>query len=249
MARSRARGWFVATGSTVARVALVVSVVLALASTSAFAVDVRGSLTVPSDYPSSMPAETDAQRARSRYWEEWNGFLDPRPARLDVQREIAVVLTGEGAPSTGEQPPLRIHNGSLWPSTLVGRAGQAMQIVNGDGCAYELFAEGNTEFAAIQTAPGNARPVTVSAAGNWPVRDRNYQHVQGHLHVLADLVARAFVEANGSYTFRGVAAGHYTLRVLHGAREVHSAEIDVPEGHEFSVPAIPITAAAAAAAQ
>lgn len=212
------------------------------------AVDVRGTLTVPSDLASQVPVETDAQRARARYWEEWNGVLDPRAPRLDAQRELAVVLTGSGAPSEGEQPPYRLHNGSLSPSTIVARAGTAIQIRNEDGVAYELFAEGLSDFGPIQTAPGNGRPVTIPEPGNWPVRDRVHAHVQGHLHALPDLVARAFVEANGAYTFRGVAAGTYQLHVFHGPREIHSQEVVVPEGGQLTVPAIQLTAAPAAAA-
>lgn len=203
--------------------------------------DVRGTLTVPSDL-AQAPVETEAERDRARYWEEWNGAIEARPARLDVQREIAVVLTG-GAASQGEQPPYRLHNGSLSPATIVARVGTAIQIRNEDGVAYELFAEGLSELGPIQTAPGNGRPVTITEAGSWPVRDRVHAHVRGHLHALPDLVARAFVEPSGAYTFRGVAAGTYQLRVFLGARELHSQEVVVPESGQLTVPAIPLTAA------
>lgn len=210
------------------------------------AVDVRGTLTIPSDYAAQVAPEAEPQRAR--YWEEWNGVLDARAPRVDVAREIAVVLTGEGAASDGEQPPFRLHNGSLAPSTLVARAGTAIQIRNDDGVPYELFAEGNAELGPIQTAPGNARPVTIAEAGNWPIRDRVHPHVRGHLHALPDLVARAFVEPGGAYTFRGVAPGTYQLHVFHGAREVSTQEVVVPEGGQLTVPAIQLSVAAAAAA-
>lgn len=216
-----------------------------LAPAVVLAVDVRGTLTVPSDYAASAaPAETDAQRSRARYWEEWNGVLDPRPARLDPSRELAVVLTGQGAPSEGEQPPYRLHNGSLAPATIVARAGTAIQIRNDDGVAYELFAEGNEEIGPISTAPGNVRPITVPPEGSWPLRDRIHPHVRGHLHAVADLVARAFVEPSGAYTFRGVAPGTYTLRVFHGAGEVASQQVVVPEGGQLTVPAISLHAVA-----
>lgn len=218
------------------------------APAAAWALDVRGTLQVPSDLVPLAPAPTDAERARARYWEEWNGVLDPRPARVDAARELAVVLTGSGAASEGEQPPFRIHNGSLWPATIVARAGTAISIRNEDGIAYELFAEGNAELGPIQTAPGNARPVTLTAPGNWPLRDRVHPHVRGHLHALADLVARAFVERDASYTFRGVAPGTYRLRVLHGARELASQDVNVPEGGTLNVPPISLAARAASPA-
>jgi hypothetical protein len=227
-----------------------VPIVLAILAvpTAVLAVDVRGSLTVASDLPSLIPAPTDAQRLRARYWEEWNGVVALRQPRLDVARELAVVLTGTGPAADGEQPPYRLHNGSLSPATMIVRAGTALQIRNEDGLAYELFADGNDEFGPISTAPGNVRPITIASPGNWPVRDRSQPHVQGHLHALPDLVARAFLESNGNYSFRGVAPGSYRLRVFHGARELASQEVNVVEGSALQVPAIALSAATEAAA-
>ncbi len=215
--------------------ALAVGSALTLVAATALG-DVRGSLTVPTDFPSVVapPAESDA--ARLRYWDEWNGFLEPRPHRVDVAREIAVVLTGSGAASMGEQPTLRLHNGSLFPSTLVIRVGVANDLRNDDACSYEIFAEGNEELGPVQTAPGNARPINVSAAGHWPLRDRNYGHVQGHLHALPDLVARAFVEPAGGYVFRGVEPGAYNLHVYQGEREIAPAQaVSVGDNRELTV--------------
>jgi hypothetical protein len=64
----------------------------------------------------------------------------------------------------------------------------------------------------------------VGGAGDWPVRDALYAHVQGHLHVLPDLVARAALQSDGTYVFRGVPPGTYTLKVFHGDRMIHSQD-------------------------
>ncbi len=205
-----------------------------------FAVDVRGTLTIPSGYGTS-PQPDNEQRVR--YWEEWNGVLEARTPRIDIAQQIAVVLTGSGPVSTGEQPPYQLHNGALAPQTLVARAGTAIQIRNDDGIPYELFAEGNQEFGPIQTAPGNARPITLSAPGNWSIRDRIHPHIRGHLHALPNLVARAFVESNGAYVFRGVAPGTYQLHVFDGPREVITQEVVVGEGGQLTVPAIALSIA------
>lgn len=194
-----------------------------------------------------VPPVPEAAVARQRYWEEWNGFLEARPRPLDVAREVAVVLTG-GPASLGEQPPYRIHNGALSPSTLVARTGTGIQIRNDDGTSYELFADGLADFAAIQTAPGNARPVTVGADGSWAIHDRLHPHVIGHLHAIPDLVSRAFVEASGAFVFRGVEPGSYMLRAFHGSREIITATpVTVTDTHGLVVPAIVVSAAAAAA--
>jgi hypothetical protein len=160
----------------------VVCVLSAIGST-ALAGDVRGTLTLPGGMASMTPPLTDAAAARARYWEEWNGFLDPRPTRVDPARELAVILTGEGPVSTGEQPHLRIHTGSFLPATIVVRVSTGFQLENNDGCSYEISATGLEEVAPVQTAPGMVRPITVSTVGHWPLVDRNYPHVVGHLHV------------------------------------------------------------------
>lgn len=219
---------------------------LGLASAStALAGDVRGSLTVPGDLSSMSPTPDAEAMRRLRYWDEWNGFLEARPRRLDVSSEIAVVLTG-GPASAGEQPPYRIHNGGLAPATIVARAGTGIQIRNDDGTPYELFAEGLSDFAAIQTAPGNARPITVTGEGHWVIRDRLHPHLVGHLHAVPDLVARAYVEPSGAFVFRGVEPGTYTLRAFHGASEVIApTSVTVAGTGELVVPAIAVTAPAA----
>lgn len=229
---------------------LVVSMacLLSAVASTALAGDVHGTLTVPTDLPSMTPPPASAEAAaRVRYWEEWAGLIDPRPTRVDPSREIAVVLTGEGAMSETEQPPFRFHNGSLQPATMVVRVGLAFQIRNDDGCSYELSATGLDEIAPMQTAPGNPRPLTVSTAGHWPLSDRNFAHVRGHLHALADLVARAAVDASGNYTFHAVPAGSYVLHVFHGDHEVSSQPVEVTDA-PLTIPAIQVQAAAAAAA-
>jgi hypothetical protein len=224
---------------------IVVPTVLSLLAltTTALATDVRGTMTIPPTLPSIVPATPDDALGRVRYWDEWNGFMDPRSPHFDAARELAVVLTGASGPSTGEQPPYRIHNGSLFPATIVARAGTGIQIRNDDANAYELFAEGLADFAPLPTAAGNPRPITLPAEpGNWPIHDRLYAHVHGHLHSIPDLVARAFVEPSGAYVFRGVAPGSYILHVYHGPREAIAAQpVEVLEGHELVIPALLVT--------
>lgn len=228
--------------------AISIACVLSAIASTALAGDIHGTLTIAADLPSmSPPPATPEAAARVRYWEEWNGLIDPRPTRVDASREIAVVLTGEGALVEAEQPPYRLHNGSLQPATLVVRVGSGFQIRNDDGCSYEIFADGLDEIGPVQTAPGNARPLTVSAPGHWALADRNYPHVRGHLHAIADLVARATVDAAGAYTFHGVPAGSYVLHVFHGDHEASSQPVTVTDA-ALTIPAIQVQAAVAAAA-
>lgn len=226
--------------------AVLATFVLTLAvatATTAWAVEVRGTLRVPGDYGRAAPATEEEQR-RDHYWDEWNGFLEPRAHRFDAAAELAVVLTGQGA-FAAEQPGFALANGALRPATIVERAGANLRIENTDPVTHQMFAEGLADFAPTPTPPGLARQQVIATAGSWPLRDQLYAHVGGHLHVLPDLVARATVQADGSFLFRNVPAGTYTLKVFHRERELHSAEVTIPEDRELVVDPISIGAAPA----
>lgn len=207
-------------------------------ATTAWAVDVRGTLRVASDY---RPPDTEsAEKARRNYyWDEWNGFVDPKPRSFDPSREFAVVLVGDGELAP-EQPSFAFVNGALSPATLVERVGATLRIENTDPVAHQLYAEGHAELGPTPTSPGLTRQLVVNEAGSWPLRDRRYAHVTGHLHVLPDLVARAHVQSDGSYRFRNVPAGTYTLKVFHRDRELLSRQVVVPEDRELVVDPIEI---------
>ena len=229
----RSRAWFSL---------LVLALAVATAATAS-AVDVRGTLRVPSEYGrTAQPSEEE--RARHHYWDEWNGFLDPRERGFVAARDLAVVLTGEG-PMAEEQPGFRIANGGLWPTTLVERAGATMRIQNTDPVVHQLAAAGHPELTPTPLSPGLTRQLLVAEPGDWPVRDQLYAHVSGHLHVLPDLVARAEIDSDGGYAFRNVPPGTYTLKVFHHDRLLHTQEgVEVAEGREqLTLLPIPIGAA------
>ncbi|HJL16457.1 MAG TPA: carboxypeptidase-like regulatory domain-containing protein [Sandaracinaceae bacterium LLY-WYZ-13_1] len=219
---------------------LVLTLAVATAAT-AMAVDVRGRLALPSDYGEAEEGPEDAA-GRRYYWDEWNGFLDPRERGFDAARDLAVVLTGgEMAP---EQPGFRLANGGLWPTTIVERAGATLRIENTDPVSHQLYAEGHDELTPTPTSPGLTRQLVVASAGDWAVADAVYGHVTGHLHVLPDLVARAEIQSDGTYAFRNVPPGTYTLKVFHGERMIHSQEgVEVPDGRELTLDPIEIGAA------
>lgn len=228
---------------TRAVLATLVLTLAALTAGTALAVEVRGALRVASDFGATPPVPPEELR-RDRYWDEWNGFLEPRTRRFDPGGELAVVLTGEGS-FAAEQPGFALANGALRPATIVERAGANLRIENTDPVTHQLFAEGLEDFGPTPTSPGLARQQVVGTAGSWPLRDQLYAHVTGHLHVLPDLVARATVQADGTFLFRNVPGGTYTLKVFHRDREVHSAQVTVPADRELVVDPIAIGAAPA----
>ena len=222
----------------------VLSLALATAAT-AMAVDVRGRLRVPSDFGQAAPEDPDDAQ-RNRYWDQWNGFLEPRPRSFDAARDLAVVLTGDGD-FAEEQPGFRLANGGLWPTTLVTRTGTRLEIRNTDTVSHQLFAEGIEGFTDTPTAPGRMRPIDVPSAGHWTIADTLYEHVSGHLHVIDDLIARATVTSDGRYHFQNVAPGTYTLKVYYGADVVHTQPGVVVEERELTLDPVPLVGGAEAA--
>lgn len=183
------------------------------------AVDLTGKVAVPAEAP---PSEVDAPH----YWEEWNGFLDPGRRAFDASRELAVVLLGP----TSSEPVGCAHalvGGDLAPHTVVARVGSPFRIENRGAAAHVLFAEGLAEFTPLQTAPGNARSLSIPRAGTWPIRDRIYPHVRGALVTVPDLVACADVAADGTYRFPEVAPGEYRVAVFREGRPVLEHPVQV----------------------
>jgi len=207
-------------------------------SSTALAVDVKGMLRAPEGY---LPAPAADER-KPYYWEEWNGFLDPRPRRVDMRRELAVVLLGPPQAGAENRASIQLVGGSLSPSTIVVRPDTILRIENKDDFAHELFAEGLDGFSAEATSSGQARTVRVTQPGSWPIRDRQVAHVRGHLHVIANVSALATIEANGEYKFVNVAPGQYTIKVFHGAGEVATATAQVVESRELVIDPLMLTA-------
>lgn len=193
---------------------------LVLTATS-LAAPIRGSLRAPQ----TQPAEQDD--TQTFYWKAWNGFVDPRPARLDVQREIAVVLTGDGADPIGCS--YLLSGGDFLPRTIVTKAGVTLRVENRDGCSHELQSDDIPDFAPLATNPGNARAIAVPAGGPYTITDRLYGHVRGTVVTIPDLVACASVRSDGSFGFDGVPPGEYTLKVFQGARVVRESPVVVTD--------------------
>lgn len=204
-------------------VALTVAGVFWTPANPAAAVEVRGLMKVVGTLP--HPAQVGIAGPFEPYWEEWNGFLDPRDASPSPGQVLSVVLRGRGA---ADEPSCEyaLRGGAFAPTTMVAAKGANLRIENTDGCAHELYADGIEGFTPLQTAPGNARAVPLATTGHFVIRDRLYPHVVGHLHVVDDLVACADVDTKGRFRFPGVTDGAYTLEVYHGESKVLSEPVE-----------------------
>lgn len=219
--------------------------VVLLALATAHATDVKGSVRVADGY---VP-EPAADARKPYYWEEWNGFLDPRPRRLDPRRDLAVALFGPPPADADHHITIQFQGGGLLPSTIVVGVGTLLRIDNHDDFGHELYAEGLDGFSAEGTSSGQSRSVNLTQAGHYVLRDRQAPHLHGDLHVVAGIAAVLQPAADGSFTFAGVAPGQYTLKVYAGAREATTQAVNVTDSHEpLVVEPIVLTPAAPAAA-
>jgi hypothetical protein len=216
---------------------------LALLLVSSAAAQVSGKL-VLGGY---KPAASDKDARPSCYWELENGVKEVRPDRVDARRELAVVVTGPGTPAAGsDRVEIPFSGGSLLPSTVVVRMGSTVLFRNDDEFAHELYGQGLDGLAAEAISPRGRRSFVAAAAGTWPLRDKAIAHVDGALVVLADLIAVAAPQADGTFSFGELPEGKYTLKVFHGAKELHSQDIEVG-ARGLTIDPITLTAAATSA--
>jgi hypothetical protein len=202
-------------------------------ATRARAVDVKGSVRAMGD----APAPKD-NAVRPAYWQEWNGFIEPKKPVADLTREVAVVLIGSAA--TRDSASMVMKDGQLTPSTVVMQQGTSLRVRNEDDFVHKLFVEGLKAFDAIETSSGQGRQVQIDQVGTFAVRDALSPHVGGTLHVLAKLTAVASPQADGSFVFPEVAPGSYTLKVFRGATEVSSKTLELDDQRELVIDPINI---------
>lgn len=178
---------------------------------------------------------------RTYNWELENGFKEVRPERVDARREIVAVLLGDGEPLPGsDRVEVSFTGGSLLPSTIAVRAGTTVLFRNDDEIAHELYAEGLDGFSAEATSPRGRRSVNLKTEGAWPLRDKIVPHAEGHLYVIPNLVAAVAPDAGGQFRF-DVPPGKYVLKVLHGARELVSRDVELTSS-ELALDVIALTA-------
>lgn len=178
------------------------------------------------------------------HWELENGVKEVAADRVDVKRELAVVLVGDGEPALPERLEIAFSGGSLLPSTIVARPGATLLFVNQDEIAHELYGVGKSDLAAEATSPRGRRSVTVKEPGVIELRDQLVPHVRGFLHVVANAIAVATPEASGQFAFPEIKPGKYTLKVLHGKDEIASKEVEVGS-KALAIDPIALTAPAA----
>lgn len=216
-----------------ARAAAVATGLLLVSQVSAG--DVRGSVRSNEEIK-----QKTIEAVRAPYWQEWNGFIDPKKQAVDFPREVSAALIGPVASKDAVTVSLR--DGTLTPSTIVVQYGTTLRIRNDDDFPHELYVEGLKGFDAIATSPGSTRSVQMETTGVFALRDKLATYVRGNLHVIAKLTQVANPTSDGSFAFKEVPPGNYTLKVFRAAQEVSSSEVEVTSTRELVLDSIPVDA-------
>jgi hypothetical protein len=197
--------------------------------------DVRGSVRSNDEVKTKT-----IEAVRSPYWQEWNGFIDPKKASTDYAREVSAVLIGSAA--TRDATTVVLRDGTLTPSTIVVQHGTPLRIRNDDDFGHELYVEGLKQFDAVATSSGQTRTIQMEQTGVFVVRDKLAPHVRGHLHVIAKITHAVNPSADGSFKFEEVPPGQYTLKLFRNASEVYSNELEVTSTRELVIDPISVAA-------
>jgi hypothetical protein len=203
------------------------------------AVDVRGSVRA-----AEAPKNKATEAVRAPYWQEWNGFIDPKKASVDYPREVTAVLIG--APATRDATTIALRDGTLSPTTIVVQHGTTLRIRNEDDFSHELYVEGLKGFDAVATSAGSTRTIQMEQTGVFTIRDRLAPYVRGTLHVVAKLTFAVQPNADGSFVFKDVPPGKYTLKLFRGAEETTADEIEITNNKDVVLESVALESGASA---
>jgi hypothetical protein len=176
-----------------------------LLAVSAQAATVRGTVVLP---PEPRAPDQDA------HWRVENGILPIAPRMPDPHLDVVVVLDN-AAPHKESLPnaTVELRGLRLDPRVAFISVGGTVEFKNLDRVPHVLYVERATSMMPPTPTPaGQTRAQKFFAAGEYPLRDDEYPHVEGTVLVLATpYVAR--LDEKGGFKLE-VPEGKYTMRVF-----------------------------------
>lgn len=200
------------------------------------AADLRGTLTGHADL-GPAPRERDP-RQRGSYWEVPNGVVPITTARADVERDLAVVLTGPGVTESTQPVTLVVEGGRCRPGTAVVTPGTVVNLENNDLLAHEFYAvpRGSEErvVPAERTSSRARRQVNFARAGVYELRDARDPTFRCWVLAGPGQGRVLRVDAQGTFRAAGLEDGAYTVKVYYEGSERASQAVTL-EGREAAV--------------
>ena len=200
------------------------------------AADLRGTLAGATDL-APAPREADP-RARGAYWEVPNGVVPVTTPRADLERDLAVVLTGPGIAESSQPAALVVEGGRCRPGTVVVSPGAMVNVENNDLLAHELYAvaRGSAErvVTAERTSSRGRRQISFAAAGVYELRDARDPAFRCYVLAGPGQGRVLPVDAQGAFRATGLNDGDYTVKVYYEGAERASQAVAVA-GREATV--------------
>jgi hypothetical protein len=166
----------------------------------------------------ALPPEPRAADTRDGHWRVENGVLPIAPRTADSRSELIVVLEGPNAHAKPDAPPpqqvvVDLHGVRLDPKVVLAPMGATVVFRNDDRVPHTLYLEHATSLMpAAPTPAGQARSVKFLAAGEYPVRDEEFPHVEATIVVVQSPLA---TQPDDKNNFKlDAPEGHYTLKVF-----------------------------------
>jgi plastocyanin len=153
----------------------------------------------------------DEQRAEpvSGNWRVENGLLPVLPSA--EARGEAVIVLEPATPATADPPSIivELHGLRMDPRVLAVPAGTIVQFKNSDRVPHTLYIM--STMPPEPTPAGQTRMQKFATAGEYPVRDEEYPHLQGMILAVASPYS-ATADATGAFKL-DAPEGKYTARV------------------------------------
>lgn len=176
-----------------------------------------------------------------------NGALATREAHPNVERDLAVLISGPNVMEATQPVVITVAGGSCQPGSVVISPGTTLTIRNLDWFAHEFFVSAPTGDAPIEgfgpesTAPASQRSAQIPRAGSYLLRDRLNPLFRCWVTAGPGQGRLVSPTADGSFRTSNLAEGEYTLKVLFEGRTLTSTTVRVGP-RETTVPPINVNA-------
>lgn len=215
---------------------MVFTALVFVAAASASAHDVRGTL-AGADALGPSPRATPP-RWRGSFWEVPNGAIAITAPRANVERDVAVVLTGASVAESRQPVTVPVEGGRCQPGTVLLSPGTTLTLHNRDLLAHEFYAVRPGQEAPVVpaelTAPRTRRQISLPAAGTYELRDARQPTFRCWLVAGPGQGRVLHPDHNGAFTAQGLADGTYTVKAYFEGVERATADVTVA-GREAAV--------------
>ncbi|MCP4195552.1 MAG: hypothetical protein GY762_00230 [Proteobacteria bacterium] len=200
------------------------------------AAGLTGKVVVSSKLQEEINKKKKSESKNTYYWNLENGILPIRGERINLSRDIAVVLFD--ADATESKPDklksVKVHAGAMERNVVVTRPGSTIRFRNVDPMDHELYCADMPSFEPERQSNGSFRPIRFESEGIFEVRCKLVPHFKGYVVVTKGIQVIP-VSGDGTFSLNNVSAGKYTLKVFFDGEWIHKQSFKVPDDRRREV--------------